>query len=324
MSRVKLSLMVPTFRSAETIERTLGSVLAQRYRPLEVLVYDEASADGTRELVEARPARAPIPRLETEFLTSDENSGPGDRLACPASCDHRRLVRVRLGRRRSQARLQREDDGGRRSRRVGWTQARRLLRARSRADGTTGPTTPSTAAWSSGADYSEASSCGGCRSRRSARCTTSRRHAPCSSATSASTTRAARLQPHPYGNDVGFLSELAAEGGGVELLGERLVTLVDSSSSMTRRGRREHIWQMRWQYTFNHLRVWSWWADRGVPGAGRLRRLGERRLALCSIMLGATAHVYAGELRRLGPGLCRVPPTRLSAARPHALTHHRD
>ena len=49
---MKLSLMVPTFRSAETIERTLGSVLAQRHRPLEVVVYDEASTDGTRELVE--------------------------------------------------------------------------------------------------------------------------------------------------------------------------------------------------------------------------------------------------------------------------------
>ncbi len=64
------------------------------------------------------------------------------------------------------------------------------------------------------------------------------------------------------------------------------MTLVDSTSSMTRRGGHEHIWQMRWQYTYNQLRVWSWWADRGLPGADRLRRLGERRLTLCSIMLG--------------------------------------
>ena len=46
------------------------------------------------------------------------------------------------------------------------------------------------------------------------------------------------------------------------------------------------MWQMRWQYTFNQLRVWRWWAERGVPGAERLRRMGERRLALCSLMLG--------------------------------------
>ena len=70
------------------------------------------------------------------------------------------------------------------------------------------------------------------------------------------------------------------------MLGERLVTLVDSGSSMTRHGMREHLWQVRWQYTFNQLRVWRWWAERGVPGAERLRRMGERRLALCSLMLG--------------------------------------
>jgi hypothetical protein len=91
---------------------------------------------------------------------------------------------------------------------------------------------------------------------------------------------------HPYGNDVGFLSELAMEGGGVELLGERLVTLVDSSSSMTRRGTREHMWQMRWQYTYNVLRVWRWWLEQGVPHSSRIVGMAERRLALCSIMLG--------------------------------------
>jgi hypothetical protein len=91
---------------------------------------------------------------------------------------------------------------------------------------------------------------------------------------------------HPYGNDVGFLSELAAKGTGVELIGERLVTLVLSSSSMTRRALREHIWLHRWQYTFNFLRVWRWWAARGVPDARRLCGMAERRLALCSLMLG--------------------------------------
>jgi hypothetical protein len=90
---------------------------------------------------------------------------------------------------------------------------------------------------------------------------------------------------HPYGNDVGFLSELAMEGGGVELLGERLVTLVDSSASMTRRGTRDHVWQMRWQYTYASRRVWAWWAERGVPFADGLLALADRRLSLCSLML---------------------------------------
>ena len=100
---------------------------------------------------------------------------------------------------------------------------------------------------------------------------------------------------HPYGNDVGFLSELAMEGGGVELLGERLVTLVDSSTSMTRTGTGDHIWQMRWQYTYASRRVWAWWAERGVPGADRLLAMADRRLALCSLMLGRACRIAEGH-----------------------------
>src|SRR6478735_7741485 len=75
MARVKLSLMVPTFNSGETIERTLRAVLAQRHRPLEVVVYDEASRDDTREIVKSVLAEAPND-VETRLMTSDTNSGP--------------------------------------------------------------------------------------------------------------------------------------------------------------------------------------------------------------------------------------------------------
>ena len=67
--------MVPTFNSAETIERTLTSVLAQSHRPLEVVVYDEASRDSTRSIVERVLAQAPAD-VTTRLLTSDQNSGP--------------------------------------------------------------------------------------------------------------------------------------------------------------------------------------------------------------------------------------------------------
>jgi hypothetical protein len=70
------------------------------------------------------------------------------------------------------------------------------------------------------------------------------------------------------------------------LVGDRLVTLVFSSSSMTRRALRDHIWQMRWQYTFSFHRVWRGWLDRGMPDAARICAMAERRLALCSLMLG--------------------------------------
>jgi hypothetical protein len=90
---------------------------------------------------------------------------------------------------------------------------------------------------------------------------------------------------HPYGNDVGFLSELAFAGGGVERLGDPLVRLTDSPTSMTRLATGSHLWQMRWQYTFNQTRVWRTWEAQGVAGARGLREMGVRRLALCTIML---------------------------------------
>jgi hypothetical protein len=43
---------------------------------------------------------------------------------------------------------------------------------------------------------------------------------------------------------------------------------------------------MRWQYTYSFYRVWDWWKRRGVTGSNRLHAMADRRLALCSIMLG--------------------------------------
>ncbi len=67
--------MIPTFQSGDTIERTLTSVLAQEYRPLEVLVYDECSQDSTRAIVERLLASAD-PEIEARLVTSEHNSGP--------------------------------------------------------------------------------------------------------------------------------------------------------------------------------------------------------------------------------------------------------
>ncbi len=293
MSAVKLSLMVPTFRSAETIERTLGAVLAQTHRPLQVVVYDEASQDGTRAIVE-RLLAAADPTIETLFLTSEDNSGPvrawrvalhaidGDWCAFVWADDVLApdySATMMAGAERAVA-------------------AGRRIVACSGVVESGGEVTPyysDDAGVVTAVEYSEA---------------IFTRRLPLTQICAVYETAAARevFDRHiefenprgldwnrfPYGNDVGFLSELAAAGEGVELLGERLVTLVDSTSSMTRRGGREHLWQMRWQYTYNQLRVWRWWAERGVPGAERLRGLGERRLALCSI-------VWGGDRARLQP-----------------------
>lgn len=277
--------MIPTFRSAETIERTLTAALAQRHRPLEVLVYDETSEDGTREIV-TRLLAAADPTIETHFRTSESNSGavPAWRVllhdvtgdwCCFVWADD--VLKPNFS--------ERMMEGAERAAAAG-----RVLVACSgevEAGGQTVPYYSADVGIATAVEYSE-----GMFLRR----------IPLTQICAVYETAAARVvfdrhvrfeNPrdydyvrHPYGNDVGFLSELAMEGGGVELLGERLVTLVDSSTSMTRTGTGDHIWQMRWQYTYASRRVWAWWAERGVPGADRLLAMADRRLALCSLMLG--------------------------------------
>ena len=291
---MKLSLLTPTFRSAATIERTLRSAIAQGHRPLEILVYDETSTDGTREIVEAVLAEAD-PTIECVFTTSDENSGavPAWRVllhaatgdwCCFVWADD--VLHPEFGERMMAAATRA-------------TAAGRVLvgcSAEVEKDGVTTPYYPLDKGVVTPLEYSE-----GMFLRR----------IPLTQICAVYETRAARevfdrhvrfdnprgydFVAHPYGNDVGYLSELAMAGGGAELVGERLVTLVDSTSSMTREGTRDHLWQMRWQYTYAFHRVWTWWRDRGVPGAERLQRMSARRLALCSLMLG-------GEGDRLRPG----------------------
>ncbi|MGH3133757.1 MAG: glycosyltransferase family 2 protein [Gaiellaceae bacterium] len=287
---MKLSLMIPTFSSAATIERTLRSAVAQEYRPLEILVYDEASHDRTREIVERILGTADS-SIDARLLTSDRNSGPvlawrialheisGDWCCFVWADDVLKngfSVRMMEGAARAVA------------------SGRKLVACSAEVQTSEGSVLPyyaSDTGIASPVEYSE-----GIFLRRF----------PLTQICATYDTNAARAvferhirfeNPrgydyalHPYGNDVGFLSELAMEGGGVELLGERLVTLVDSGSSMTRRGTREHLWQMRWQYTYSFLRVWRWWLERGVPDSGRIVGMAERRLALCSIMLGGVEH----------------------------------
>jgi hypothetical protein len=62
-----VSVLVPSWNAEQTIERALDSVLADTTTPLEVIVVDDASTDGTTTLVDrtaARDARVRLIRLE--------------------------------------------------------------------------------------------------------------------------------------------------------------------------------------------------------------------------------------------------------------------
>lgn len=67
-----VSIGIPTYQRAGTLIRALDSALAQSYSPVEVLVFDNASDDGTEELCRAVSARDPRVR----YVRHERNIGP--------------------------------------------------------------------------------------------------------------------------------------------------------------------------------------------------------------------------------------------------------
>jgi glycosyltransferase involved in cell wall biosynthesis len=290
---LKLSLLLPTHNSAATIERTLSAALAQRHRPLEVVVYDEASKDDTRAIVRRLLDAAPD-GVDARLLTAEENSGPVLAWRVPlhdatgAWCTFvwaDDVLRADFSEQMMAAAGRAQQAGRKLVTCSGDVEIGGDVR-RDQYAGDTGLLSPQ--AFSAGMFH---------------------RRYPLTQICATYETAAARdvfdrhvrfdnplgfdYNRHPYGNDVGYLSELAAAGGGTERLGEPLVRLTDSESSMTRLATGSHLWQMRWQYTFNQARVWRTWEEQGLPGAAALRAMGVRRLALCTIMLQRNARDLA-------------------------------
>ena len=75
----KLSVLIPCWNSAATIERAIHSVLAEHEIPLECVVIDDGSIDGTADVVRAmaeRDARIVLVRLEAnEGVSNARNRG---------------------------------------------------------------------------------------------------------------------------------------------------------------------------------------------------------------------------------------------------------
>ena len=70
---MKLSVVIPCFNEAATIESIVGAVRQSSYEPKEIIVVDDCSNDGTHEIVEALKARGWIDHL----VRHDVNRGKG-------------------------------------------------------------------------------------------------------------------------------------------------------------------------------------------------------------------------------------------------------
>lgn len=66
----KVSVILPTYNRAHTLEKSIRSVLEQTYKNLELIIVDDCSIDNTKELV----SRIPDPRLK--YLRNEINFGP--------------------------------------------------------------------------------------------------------------------------------------------------------------------------------------------------------------------------------------------------------
>ena len=77
-SGLRFSIVMPSFRHAAFIERSLNSVLNQEYERIELIVMDGGSADGTREILEKYSPRLAVWRSEPDEGQSDAlNKGFG-------------------------------------------------------------------------------------------------------------------------------------------------------------------------------------------------------------------------------------------------------
>lgn len=73
--RVLVSVIVPTWNRAKELPRAIDSLLAQTYRPLEIIVVDDGSTDGTGRVLSAYGSRIVSMRRENGGASAARNTG---------------------------------------------------------------------------------------------------------------------------------------------------------------------------------------------------------------------------------------------------------
>ena len=75
MTSFLISCIVPVFNGERYLREALGSILAQTYRPLEIIVADDGSTDGTSEIVAAFGDRVRYLRQRNQGPSTARNLG---------------------------------------------------------------------------------------------------------------------------------------------------------------------------------------------------------------------------------------------------------
>lgn len=70
-----ISVVIPTYNYARYLPEAIDSVLAQTYAPLEVIVVDDGSTDGTPEVLAAYGAKIRSIRQENQGVAAARNTG---------------------------------------------------------------------------------------------------------------------------------------------------------------------------------------------------------------------------------------------------------
>jgi len=72
-----VSVIMPTYNSAQTLQEALDSIIHQTYRPIEIITIDDASNDDSLAIAKAYAQKHTTQDLQFIILKNDQNAGAG-------------------------------------------------------------------------------------------------------------------------------------------------------------------------------------------------------------------------------------------------------
>jgi len=71
----EISVILPTYNRKHTLQRSIGSILNQTYRPSEIIIIDDGSSDGSSELIESDYPNIRLIKQSNSGVSSARNKG---------------------------------------------------------------------------------------------------------------------------------------------------------------------------------------------------------------------------------------------------------